>query len=345
LPTTVSLMLRFYVVNYMQRRDIIALLGGVSSWPFLAHAQQKAMPVIGFLGAAFPAVPTGQENPAEAGFLDGLAKSGYVKGKNLVIEYRTAEGHYDRLPALADDLVRRQVAVIVAMPLPSALAAKQATKTIPIVFWVGADPIKYRLVASLSHPGGNATGISGLAVGLIAKRLELLHELVPKASLIALLANPSNPSVSSQSEEAKEAARTLGQPIEIVQASTAAEIDAAFASLTERRVGGLSVGADGFFYNARWQIVDLAARHAVPVIYESREFVEAGGLASYGTNLRDSYRQLGHLTGKVLDGAKPADLPVMQPTNFELVVNRKTADALGLTIPPSILARVDEVIE
>ena len=330
----------------MLRRELLLLLGGaMAGWPVAARAQQKAMHAIGFLGAAFPAVPTGQENPAEAGFLDGLADSGYVQGRNLVIEYRTAEGHYDRLPALADDLVRRQVAVIVAMPLPSALAAKQATSTIPIVFWVGADPIKYRLVASLSHPGGNATGISGLAVGLIAKRLELLHELVPKASLIALLANPSNPSIGSQSEEAKEAARGLGRPIEILQASTAGEIDAAFASLTERRVGGLSVGADGFFYNARWQIVDLAARHAVPVIYESREFVEAGGLASYGTNLRDSYRQLGHLTGKVLDGAKPADLPVMQPTNFELVVNRKTADALGLTIPPSILARVDEVIE
>jgi putative ABC transport system substrate-binding protein len=329
----------------MLRREVITLLGGAAAaWPLTARAQRPT-PVVGYLRAGFLTLPTGEKDPTNVAFLDGLAKSGYVEGKNVVIEDRAAEGHYDRLPALAADLVRRRVAVIVATPLPSALAAKQATATIPIVFWVGADPIRYGLAASLAHPGGNATGISGLAVGLIAKRLELLHELLPKSSLMALLANPSNPSVGSQSEEAKEAGRALGRPIEILQASTAAEIEAAFASVSERHVGGLSVGADGFFYAARWQIVDLAARHAVPVIYENREFVEAGGLASYGTNLRDSYRQLGGLTGKVLDGARPVDLPVMQPTNFELVINLKTADALGLTIPQSILARVDEVIE
>jgi putative ABC transport system substrate-binding protein len=328
----------------MTRRDLIALIAaGAIAWPVAAHAQQP-MPVIGFLRAAFPALPTGHEDPAKAGFLDGLAESGHVEGKNVAIEYRTAEGHYDRLPALAAELVRQRVAVIVAAALPSALATKQATSTIPIVFWVSDDPIKRGLAASLNHPGGNATGISSLTIGLTAKRLELLHQLVPKASSISLLVNPRNPNVNSQSEEAKTAANALGQPVEVLQAGTEQEIEAAFASLPERHVGGVTL-ADAVFYNLRQPIVALAARYAIPAIYESREFVDAGGLASYGTNMKDSWRQLGLYTGKVLDGAKPADLPVMQPTNFELIVNLKTAAALGLTVPPSILARADEVIE
>jgi putative ABC transport system substrate-binding protein len=326
----------------MQRRDFIALLGGVFSWPFLAHAQQKAIPVVGFLRAAPPAA--GYEDPVKAGFLDGLAEGGYVEGKNVSIEYRSADGHYDRLPALAADLVRQQVAVIVGSTLPPALAAKEATATIPIVFFVGDDPIKRGLAASLNHPDGNATGISSLGVGLTAKRLELLNELVPKASSLALLINPSNPNVGSLSEEARTVAHALPRPIEIYQAGTWREIEAVFASLAEHQVGGVTLG-DPVFYILRRQIVALAARYAIPAVYELREFVDAGGLASYGANLRALYRQVGLYTGKVLDGAKPADLPVMQPTNFELVVNLNTANTLGPTVPPHILARADEVIE
>jgi putative ABC transport system substrate-binding protein len=326
----------------MQRRNFIALFGGAFSWPFLVHAQQKAIPVVGFLRAAPPAA--GYEDPVKAGFLDGLAEGGYVEGKNVSIEYRSAEGHYDRLPALAAGLVSQQVAVIVGSTLPPALAAKQATETIPIVFFIGDDPMKHGLAASLNHPGGNATGISSLASGLTAKRLQLLHELVPKASSMALLVNRGNPSVDSQLEEARTVAHALGRPIEILQASTEPEIEAVFAFLAERQVGGVTL-ADPVFYNLRRQIVALAAGHAIPAVYELREFVDAGGLASYGANLRSLYRQVGLYTGKVLDGAKPADLPVMQPTNFELVVNLNTANTLGLTFPSHILARADEVIE
>jgi ABC-type uncharacterized transport system substrate-binding protein len=330
----------------MRRRELGALLlSATVSWSWIADAQRASSPVVGFLRASVPALPTGREDPGKAGFLDGLAESGYVEGRNVTIEYRSAEGQYDRLPALAAELVRQQVAVIVANAIQTALAAKEATTTIPIVFWVSDDPIKYGLAASLSHPGGNATGISVLSVELIAKRLELLHELVPKPSLIALLVNPNNPNVSNQSEQAKEAARALGQPIEFLQAATEAEMKAVFASLAERRVGGLIVASDAVFYRARPEVVALAARHAVPAIYEWREFVEAGGLASYGTNIKNSYRQVGLYTGKVLNGTKPADLPIMQPTRFELVINLKTAQALGLKVSSLLLARADEVIE
>ena len=329
----------------MRRREFITLLGAAASWCWAAEAQTPVMPVVGVLRTVLPALPAGYEDPVKAGFLEGLTASGYVEGKNVAIDYRSAEGHYDRLPGLAADLVSLQVAAIVAVAQPAAIAAKRATAKIPIVFWVGDDPIRYGLAASFNHPGGNATGISVIDVGLTAKRLQQLHELVPGASLIALLVSPGNQNAAVQSEEAKEAARALGQPIEILQAGTEPEVQAVFASLAEHHVGGLIVGSDLVFFNARWQIVALAAQHAVPVIYNWREFVEMGGLVSYGPSLRASLRQIGLYTGKILDGAKPADLPIMQPTNFELVINLKTAKALGIEIPPMILGRVDEVIE
>jgi putative ABC transport system substrate-binding protein len=326
----------------MRRRELIALLAsGAMSWPITATAQQPAMPAVGFL---HPASLAGRERLV-AMFREGLAERGYTEGRNVTIEYRWAEGHYDRLPALANDLVSWQVAVIAAATLPSAVAAKQATSTIPIVFWVGDDPIKHGLAASLSHPGGNATGITMFSAGLIAKRLGLLRELVPKASQIAILVNPNNPNLSTQSGEVGEAARSLGEQFEILRAGTEREIDAAFASLADRGVGGLVVGADPVFVTQGARIVALAARYRVPAIYERREFVDAGGLVSYGTDQIGSFRQIGRYTGRILEGIKPADLPVMQPTTFELVINLKTANALGAIVPPILLAQADEVIE
>jgi putative ABC transport system substrate-binding protein len=329
----------------MRRREFTALLGAAMSWCWVARAQRPVMPVVGILRTVLPALPAGYEDPVKAGFFERLTASGYVEGKNVAIDYRSAEGRYDRLAGLAADLVSHQVAAIVAVAQPAAMAAKRATSTIPIVFWVGDDPTRYGLAASFNHPGGNATGISVIDVGLTAKRLQQLHELVPGASLLGLLVNPGNQNAAIQSKEAKEAARALGRPIEILQAGTEPEVQAVFASLAEHHVGGLIAGSDSVFFNARWQIVALAAQHAVPVIYNWREFVEAGGLVSYGPSLRASLRQIGLYTGKILDGAEPADLPIMQPTNFELIINLKTAKALGLTIPPLILGRADEVIE
>jgi putative ABC transport system substrate-binding protein len=325
----------------MNRRELMLLLGGGMMAPAALNAQQKAMPVIGFLGSASPG-----RNPAlVAAFHQGLGETGYVEGQNLAIEYRWAEGHYDRLPALAADLVGRKVDVIVAFGgIPAALAAKSATSTIPIVFNVG-DPVDLGLVANLARPGGNLTGISTMAPELSPKRLELLSELVPQVGVIALLVNPNNSNTERIIGDMQEAARAKGVQLHILKAGTESEIDAAFATLVKLHAGALVGGGDPFFGSLRESLVALAARHGVPAIYQWRDFAEAGGLISYGSSLTASLRQVGVYAGKILKGAKPADLPVQQPTTFELVVNLNTAKALGLTVPPSILVRADEVIE
>jgi putative ABC transport system substrate-binding protein len=296
--------------------------------------------VIGFLGSASP----GRNAPLAAAFRQGLSETGYVEGQNLVIEYRWAEGRYDRLPALAADLVARRVDLIAADGIPAALAAKSATSTIPIVFSVG-DPVDLGLVASLARPGGNLTGVSTMAPELIPKRLELLSELVPQVGVIALLVNPNNSNTERIIGDMQEAARAKGVKLHILKAGTESEIDAAFTTLVELHAGALVVGGDPFFGNWREQLVALAARHRVPAIYQWREFAEAGGLISYGSSSAASFRQVGAYAGKILKGAKPADLPVQQSTAFELVINLKTAKALGLTVPQSLLARADEAIE
>ena len=298
------------------------------------------MPVIGFLSSGSPASWTSYVK----GFREGLKEAGFIDGQNTTIEYRWAEGQYDRLPALAADLVRRRVTVITANG-PAVQVAKTATATIPIVFFTGGDPVKLGLVASLARPGGNLTGVSGLADELTAKRLELLSELVPRAAVIALLMNPNNATAERVIRDVQEAARTKGLQLHVLKASSESEIDTAFASLVQLHAGALVVGADPFLTNRREQLVALASRHAVPSIYAWREFAASGGLISYGASLTSAFRLVGTYTGRILKGAKPADLPVEQPTRFELVVNLKTAKALGLTVPPSILARADEVIE
>ena len=326
----------------MIRREFITLLGGAVAWPLSARAQQTTMPVIGFLGSA-------SAEPG-AGFLamfrSGLEETGYVEGQNVTIEYRWAENQYDRLPGLAADLVRRRVSVIVASGGPvTPTAAKAATSTIPIVFTATSDPVKLGLVASLSRPDGNVTGTSAFTVELDAKRMEVLREMVPAARVIGAFVNPTRTDANAQSRAVEDAARALSWEVRILNAESEADIDAAFASVLEQKISALVVGADPFFNSHRVKIVRLAERHALPAIYMNREFVTAGGLASYGTNIGIGYRQAGIYAGQILKGARPADLPVVQPTKYELIINLKTAQALGLDIPPTLLARADEVIE
>jgi len=327
----------------MRRRELVAgLVAAAAIFPLIARAQQKAMPVIGYLQSAAP----GPSAPYLAGLRQGLNEAGYVEGQNLTIEYRWGDGDYGRLPALAADLVRRKVDVIATGGgPPAALAAKVATSTIPIVFVVGTDPVELGLVASLARPGGNLTGVSMLLTELNPKRLEFLSELVPQAKVIGVLVNPEYSGTPELIREVQEAARAKELQLHVANARTEAEIDVAFATFVQLRVGALVVGNDTFFYNRREQVVTLASSDAIPAIYGWREFVSVGGLMSYGPSIASAYRQAGAYVGRLLAGAAPADLPVQQPTKFELVVNLKTAKALGLTIPPSILARADEVIE
>ena len=326
----------------MRRRDfIIFLAGAMAAWPLAGRAQQKAMPVIGVLNATSPSPLSA---PFMGAFRQGLSEAGYVEGQNLAIEYRWAEGHYDRLPALAADLVGRKVDLIMASTPPSALAAKSATSTIPIVFRSGADPVGDGLVASLARPGGNLTGVSFVADELTAK-LELLSELVPRAGVIALLMNPNNATAERVIRDVQEATRTKGLQLHVLKARSESEIDSAFASLVQLHVDALVVGGDPFLTSRREQLVMLASRRAVPSIYAWREFAASGGLISYGPSLISAFRLVGAYAGKILKGAKPADLPVQQSTTFELVINLKTAKALGLTVPQSMRMRADEVIE
>jgi putative ABC transport system substrate-binding protein len=327
----------------MRRREFITLLGGSAvAWPLAARAQQSALPVIGFLSGR--SLDDSKQMMAALG--QGLNEQGFVERQNVAIEYRWADGQYDRLPALAADLVRRQVAMILAVgSVPSPLAAKAATSTIPIVFIVGGDPVKFGLVASLNRPGGNLTGVSVLSGPLTAKRLEGLRELVPQAGVIACLVNPNNPEADSQLTDIRAAARTFGQEVLILNASTDHELHTAFATLVRERAAGLLLGNDAFFVLRREQLVALAARHVIPAVYFLREFAAAGGLMSYGDTLTDAYRQVAVYIGRILKGTKPADLPVQQSTKVELIINLKTANALGLDVPPTLLARADEVIE
>jgi putative tryptophan/tyrosine transport system substrate-binding protein len=325
----------------MRRRDLIVLLGGTAvAWSIAARAQ-KAMPVIGYLMAGSP----GPNAPLVAAVRQGLSETGYVEGQNLAIEFRAAEGRYDRLPTLAADLVGRKVDGIVAGNAPAALAAKSATSTIPIVFASEGDPVQLGLVASFNRPGGNITGVSVMLAELMPKRLELLSELVPHARVIALLVNPNNATSDAMVRDVERAARAMAREVQILNASNENEIDAAFVTLSQSDVGALLVGADGYFYNRREQLVSLAALHSVPAIYQWREFAVSGGLITYGASLVGIFHQIGIYVGKILNGARPTDLPVQQPTTFELVINLKTANALALTIPPMLLARADEVIE
>ena len=326
----------------MRRRELLLLLATGAMGTRTVRAQQKAMPVIGFLSS-------GAANafaPFLAAFRQGLEQAGYVEGQNVAIEYRWAEGNFDRLPALAADLVSRKVDLILASGgIPSARAAKDATRTIPIVFTAVSDPVGRGLIVSLARPGGNLTGFSIMVIELIPKRLEFMSELVPQTTVMALLWNPKGEITEGMVKDMREIARAKGIQLHVLKATTEKEIDAAFASLDQARAGALIVGDDPFFTSRREQIVGLASRHGVPAIYQFRDFVTSGGLISYGVSLTSAYRQAAMLAGKILKGAKPMDLPVEQPTTFELVINLKTAKALGLTIPPLILARADEVIE
>jgi putative ABC transport system substrate-binding protein len=324
----------------MRRRKFITLLGGAAAWPLAARAQQGALPVIGFVNAGLADASADRLRA----FRKGLSETGYVEGQNVTVEYHWLEGQSDRLPALMADLVSRRVAVIAAPGDISAIAAKAATATIPIVFSVGEDPVKLGLVAGLARPGGNVTGINFLNTEVEAKRLGLLHELMPKAVRVAVLLNPDAVG-STELRDLQEAARTVGLQIRILNAATIGEIDAAFATFTRERPDALFVAGNAFFLGRRVQIASLAARDKIPAVYDSREFVAANGLMSYGTNLSDVWRQVGVYTGSILKGAKPADLPVVQSTKFELVINLQTARLLGIEVPPTMLAIADEVIE
>ena len=328
----------------MRRREFITLLGGAAAArPLAARAQQAVMPVIGYLGVSSFEKSAGTSLHA---FKRGLAESGYVEDRNVTIEYRWADDEYDRLPALAVELVQRGVAVLVAAGSPAALPAKAATAVIPIVFMIGSDPVELGLVAGLNRPGGNLTGVAYLNVEVAPKRLELLHELIPTAKSIALLVNPANPVVAdAQAKELQAAISTLDLNLMLVKASNPLEMEDAFATLVRERVEALQIGVDPLFGNHVDQLVALAARHKVPTIYPWREFTAAGGLMNYGSSIPDAFRQVGVYTGQILKGAKPAELPVQRPTKLQFVLNLKAAKALGLTIPPTLLARADEVIE
>jgi putative ABC transport system substrate-binding protein len=327
----------------MRRRDVIASLAGAAAWPLAARGQPSPpMPTIGFLNSSSP----GPWQPFVSAFHKGLNETGYVEGRNIAVEYRWAEGHYDQLPKLAADLVRRNVAVIVSTGGHGpTFAATAATSTIPIVFTIGADPVKLGLVGSLNRPGGNVTGVGLFITQMASKRLGLLLEMVPKVETVAILLNPSNHGSADQLADAEQAARALNRRLHVLNAQNDAEIDAAFATMVEIRAGALLMGADPYLNGRREKVVALAARHSIPTIYEQREHAVAGGLMSYGTSLSDGYRQAGIYTGRILNGEKPADLPVMQAAKFEFVINLKTAKALGLDVPPTLSARADEVIE
>jgi putative tryptophan/tyrosine transport system substrate-binding protein len=326
----------------MRRREFLSLLSGAAGWPLAARSQGPSMPVIGFLSSRSP----GESKQLADSFRGGLRESDFREGQNVAIEYRWAEGHYDQLPELAADLVRREVAAIFATGGNApAQAAKAATDTIPIVFVSGGEPVRAGLVAALNRPGGNVTGVSFIASALVGKRLDLLHELVLKVSLIGVLVNPKYPDSDLQLRELHEVAETIKQQILVVSASTEGDIDTAFASLVQQRADALLVANDPFFDSRRDQITSLASRHAIPAIYPAREYIAAGGLMSYGSSLSDAYRQAGIYVGKILKGAKPAELPVLQPTTFELVINLTASKTLGITFPPSIMVRADEVIE
>jgi putative tryptophan/tyrosine transport system substrate-binding protein len=327
----------------MRRREFISLLGGAAAWPLAARAQQPSMPVVGVLSAEWPNAFTADRLRV---FREGLNDTGYFQGRNVIIEYRWAEGRNDRLPALAAELVRLPVNVIVcAGSTPAAIAAKAAITTTPIVFTTSGDPVQIGLVASLSRPGGNLTGVTTLNVEIEAKRLEVLHELVPRATIIAGLVNPTNPSSETETRDLQTAARTLGLTLHVLHASTEQEIDTAFMTLVQLRAGALLIGADALFNSLSEQLAVLTLRHAVPAIYQYREFVLSGGLASFGTTVVDTYRPLGVYTGRILKGEKPADLPVQQATKLQLIINMKTAKALGITVPLPLVGRADEVIE
>jgi putative ABC transport system substrate-binding protein len=328
--------------DQLKRREFIALLGGAAAaWPLAVHAQQPVLPVIGFLGAS-----TRDDTAFRVmGFLRGLNEAGYLEGQSVAIEYRWADGYYDRLPRLAADLVHRRVAVLAADGINAALAAKAATSTIPIVFSTGADPVKLGLVASLNRPGGNVTGVSILTVGLVAKRLEVLCEAIPKVSTIGLLVNPLQATDEVQVREAQDAARSLGRQIVVLNVSTKEDIDTAFDKVVQQRIAAVVAGSDAFITTRSEQLAALATRHRIPAVMEVREFVAAGGLMSYGTSHVDGHRQVGVYTGRILKGERPADLPVVQSTKVELAINLKAARALGITFPITLLGRADEVIE
>jgi putative ABC transport system substrate-binding protein len=326
----------------IRRREFMTLLGGAAAWPLAARAQQPAMPVVGFLSSASPDQDAGRLR----GFRQGLSEAGFVEGRNVSIEYRWAEEQNDRLPTLVADLVRREVAVIVqAGQVLGAILAKAATKTIPIVFLTGGDPLALGLVASLNRPGGNVTGITTLSAELEPKRLELLHEVVPRATTVGALLNPSNPNAESQSKDIQAAARTLGLSLHLLNASSEDDFNTAFARLAQLQAGGLVIATDGLFISRGERLAGLAVQHAVPAIFQFRPFAAAGGFMSYGGNLVEMYRQSGVYTARILRGEKPADLPVQQVTKVELIINLKTARALGLTVPLTLLGRADEVIE